>query len=99
QKIQADGEVDNFVLTIRPYIDDPSQLTAAADVAFDTKSTYLALSPDRFYLQDDENGNELWPVTFPAVNLADSTDIISLTFNKEGFVSSLLSGATANENT
>lgn len=91
QKIQVDGEVDNFILTIRPYIHNPSQLTAAANMAYNTETTYLALSPDRFYLQDNAQGQEMWPVTFPAVNMEDSTDIISVTFNKTGFVSSSIS--------
>lgn len=93
---QADGETEDFVLTLRPYIDNISQFKASADVAYNTESTYLALSPDRFYLDDDENGNELWPITFPAINLADSTDVISVTFNKEGYVSSSLESGTSN---
>ncbi len=48
QVTQVDGEVEDYVLTVRPYISNPSQLKAAADIAYDAESTYLALSPDRF---------------------------------------------------
>lgn len=87
---EDDGETEDFILTLRPYIQHPKQIAAKGKSGMSTLSagnTYLALSPDRFYLEDDANGNELWPVTFPAVSLSDTTDKIMVTFNKDGLVS------------
>ena len=87
---EDDGETEDFMLTLRPYIQHPKRMAAKGKSGMRTLSagnTYLALSPDRFYLEDDENGNEQWPVTFPAVSLSDSSDKIMVTFNKDGLVS------------
>lgn len=92
--IDPDGESEDFVLSLRRYHKNPAKVLRKGSTQLKASTTYLALSPDRFYLQDDENGNEQWPVTFPAVSLDDPTDKISLTFNKAGFESSSLSGSS-----
>lgn len=87
-----EGEVEEFVLTLRPYFYSAQQKAATMNnqiAAMQTGTTWLALDPDRFYLHDDENG-EIWPVTFPAVSLEDPSRTIKLTFNRNGFVSSSL---------
>lgn len=90
-----DGETEDFVLTLRRYHQNAQKVAAKGkSTKLKSGTTYLAYSPDRFYLQDDENGNEQWPVTFPAVAMDDSTDKITVTFNKDGFVSSSPSGKT-----
>lgn len=84
---EPDGETEEFMLSVRRYIRDAGKAKASANQAMSAENTWLALSPDRFYLQDDTEGNEQWPVTFPAVNMADSSQKIQVTFNKDGFVS------------
>lgn len=95
---REDGETEDYVLTLRPYQKSPSQVVtkgAGEMNKLSAANTYLALSPDRFYLQDDENGNEQWPITFPAVSLEDPTNEITVTFNKEGLVSTSLDKSKA----
>lgn len=92
------GEVEEFVLMLRPYFDSAEQYSAAFNgktAAMKTGTTWLALGPDRFYVHEDKNGNELWPITFPAVSLSNTDQQITLTFNKDGFVSSSLNSAKA----
>lgn len=93
--VEPDGETEEFILGVRWYVQDASSGRAKASEAttLAAEDTWLALSPDRFYLQDDDRGNELWPVTFPAVNLADNNRQIEVTFDANGFVSATGSGA------
>lgn len=78
-----EGDIEDFVLTLRKYVDNPQKMVAkglAGAHQISAETTYLALSPDRFYLEDDKYGNEQWPITFPAVSLDDPTDKIEVTF-------------------
>lgn len=89
-----DGFEEQFVLATRRYIPpsvgDRAKTAEAGSKTLDPETTWLALNVDRFYLQDDDNGNELWPVTFTAVNMADADREIDITFNKDGLLSTSL---------
>ncbi|MEX2485727.1 MAG: hypothetical protein WED10_14235, partial [Brumimicrobium sp.] len=91
-----DGFKEEFVLGTRRYIPpsaDGNRAKAAnkSNKTLDPENTYLALNVDRFYLEDDEQGNELWPVTFTAVSMADPDNEIEVTFDQNGMVSSTYS--------
>jgi len=87
----SDGESEDFVLSLRRYYKNTAKVAHKSRSQLKSSTTYLALSPDRFYLKDDENGLEQWPVTFPAISLDDPTDKIKVTFNADGLVSSSVS--------
>lgn len=90
----TDGFEEEFVMATRRYIPSPVEDTAKAAEAgseeLDPEQTWLALNVDRFYLQDDDQGNELWPVTFTAVSMANPDNEIEITFDQDGLVSTSL---------
>lgn len=90
---EENGDAEDFVLGVRRYIEYSDEgVQKVADIrSLDEEETWIALSPDRFYLDDDEDGNEIWPITFDAVNLSDPSKKIEVTFNQDGLVTSTLS--------
>lgn len=84
-----DGKSEDFVLGIRRYIADfnSTEKNKSGKEKLNSNNTYVALNPDKFYLEDDDFGNEIWPVQFEAVNIENSNDKIRVVFDKSGIVS------------
>jgi hypothetical protein len=95
---EPDGQYEDFVLGVRRYVHGVSKAKTSGSATLSSDNTWLALSPDRFYLQDGDNGNEMWPVTFSAVSMEDPDKEISVTFDKNGYVSSSLSSGKVSGN-
>lgn len=84
--VYDDGEKEEFELIVYPYYqkEDISGKHRGEVSFFDSQTTWLALDPDIFYLEEDESGNEIWPVTFPAVSLNDASVEIEVILAKNG---------------
>ncbi len=81
------GNTEDFTLGIRQYISDGEAHQKTLAKIGESEDLWLALDSDKFYLDDDENGEEIWPITFEAVHISDASRTLSVTFDKEGFVS------------
>ena len=82
-----DGKAEDFVLGIRHYVEDGRKYSKQIGSGVSEDNTWIALDPDRFYLEDDENGEEIWPITFEALHVGDVNRVLSVTFGKEGLLS------------
>ncbi len=82
-----EGKAEDFVLGIRHYVEDGRKYSKQTGSGVSEDNTWVALDPDRFYLEDDESGEEIWPITFEAVHVGDADRVLSVTFGKEGIVS------------
>ncbi|MBO6793179.1 MAG: hypothetical protein JJ895_04660 [Balneolaceae bacterium] len=84
--IEDDVLIDEFVLAVRPFKNSKNM---AAKMADSNDDIWIALDPDKFYLEDDEYGNEIWPITIEGNHISDHDRVIELTFDKTGLVSSV----------
>lgn len=78
--------IDEFVLAVRPYKNNDNM---AAKMANSSDDIWIALDPDKFYLEDDEYGNEIWPITIEGNHITDPDRVIELTFDESGLISSV----------
>jgi hypothetical protein len=76
-----DGTVEEIVLAL--------QLTqrSKAKLASSGASKWIIPSPDVFYLEDDENGHEAWPVKAKAYSLEEDGVIAEVEFTAAGLIS------------
>lgn len=81
--IDDDGDIEEFELILQPHYGS-YQISNSSPVALSADNTWLALGPDRFYVQEDAEGNEIWPVNFPAVSLDDPGREIVVTLDRDG---------------
>lgn len=84
--IEEDVLIDEFVLAVRPFKNNDNM---AAKLAKSSDDIWIALDPDKFYLEDDEYGNEIWPITIEGNHISDPDRVIELTFDQTGLVSSV----------
>lgn len=83
--VDRNGDVEEFELILQPHRGpNRSSLRSSATTNLSTESTWLALNPDHFYVQEDSEGNEIWPVTFPAVSMDDPDLEIEVTLDRDG---------------
>jgi len=81
-----DGSTEAFVLTLEKHYGRKQFSKNKTDVLSE-ENTWLALAPSRFYIREDKQGNEIFPVTFPAVSLDNSEMEIEVTLHEDGSLS------------
>ncbi|MBN2731478.1 MAG: hypothetical protein JXR26_03510, partial [Balneolaceae bacterium] len=81
--LSEDGWVEEFELILEPHR-GASRFANTTSAKLSAGSTWLALNPDHFYVQEDAQGNEIWPVTFPAVSVDDPDREIEVTLDRDG---------------
>jgi hypothetical protein len=81
--VYDDGYAERFELILEPHRGG-RKIGSSTPVSFSTASTWLALNADRFYVQEDAEGNEIWPVTFPAVSIDNPGRKINITLDRDG---------------
>ncbi|MGM0586848.1 MAG: hypothetical protein ACQETE_00395 [Bacteroidota bacterium] len=70
--VEENGTVENITLSITNHL-APGKYKAGGDAQLSEENVWIAYNVDKFYVTEDEDGNDIWPVTIPATNLADST--------------------------
>ncbi|NBC67266.1 MAG: hypothetical protein GVY07_16615 [Bacteroidetes bacterium] len=84
--VDNNGDVERFELVLEPH--QGGNITGKSrSVSFNAASTWLALNPDHFYVTEDAEGNEIWPVSFPAVSIDNSERIIEVSLDRDGTLS------------
>jgi len=89
-----EGDIEEFYMSITPHLppvtgnnatqkNTSMQKQAAADEP-SSQHAYIALDVDQFYVTEDENGDEIWPVTIPAQSLSDPDEVIEVTLHEGG---------------
>lgn len=81
-----DGSTEEFVLTLEKHYGG-AQFSQNNKETLSEEHTWLALAPSRFYIREDEQGNEIYPVTFPAVSLDNPEVEIEVTLQEDGRLS------------
>lgn len=85
--MDEDGEAEEFELVLQPHY-GPAETAkgkaAEGTTLLSTETAWLALNPDVFYVDEDEEGNEIWPVTFPATSLENPDIEIEVTLDRDG---------------
>lgn len=77
--INLDGTTENFgLLLTKGY--NPKQ----ANSTIDKQNTWIALDPARFYVKEDRNGEEIFPIIFPATSLDDPNIKVNVTLHQDG---------------
>ena len=84
--INEDGSYEEFLMGIRAYVNNITQYQKTISTT-QNDDVWIALNPDKFYLEDDDDGNEIWPVTFTANHITDESRSIEVVFDKNGLVS------------
>tara|TARA_Y100001935_G_scaffold238369_1_gene224750 strand:- start:88324 stop:89844 length:1521 start_codon:yes stop_codon:yes gene_type:complete len=80
------GKSEDFLFGIRKFISSPEKLKTKDDPV--SADTWLALDPDKFYLEDVDD-EELWPIEIEAIHLTDPDRKLKLTFDRTGLISAV----------
>jgi len=89
--LNSDGSVSEYYLELTkhhaPFKAESTLNTILSSASPQPGSeAYIALDVDAFYVKDDEQGEEIWPVTFPAQSLDDPNKVIDITVYKDGSI-------------
>lgn len=84
--LDGDAIIDEFLLGVRKYF--PESRRVSTKSVDNSNDVWLALNPDKFHLEDDEYGDEIWPITIEAQHLSDENRQLNVTFGKNGLLSS-----------
>jgi len=87
-----EGDIEEYYLSITPHLspitgNSPAKNRNTQQAATGEESSdnaWIALDVDQFYVTEDENGEEIWPVTIPAQSLSDPEEIIEVTVHEDG---------------
>lgn len=84
--VDNNGDVERFELVLEPH--QGGNITGKSkSVSFNAASTWLALNPDHFFVTEDAEGNEIWPVSFPAVSIDNPERKIEVSLDRDGTLS------------
>jgi len=82
-----DHETENFYLSLTLHSPPVKRLSETAagflSGAGENRKAYIALDVDQFYASDGPDGEEIWPVTIPAVSLDDEQQV-EIVVHKDG---------------
>lgn len=84
--VYENGSYEEFLMGLRAYVKNITQYQKTITTT-QNDDVWIALNPDKFYLEDDDDGNEIWPVTFTANHITDESRSIEVVFDKNGLVS------------
>lgn len=82
-----DNEIENFYINFSlhspPTKRSSEVVTELMKKSKESRKSYIALDVDQFYAVDGPDGEEIWPVTIPAVSLDDKEEV-EITVHKDG---------------
>jgi len=85
--LNLDNEIENFHINFSlhspPTKRSSEVVTELMKKSKESRKSYLALDVDQFYAADGPDGEEIWPVTIPAVSLDDKEEV-EITVHKDG---------------
>lgn len=79
-----DGSINEFTLTLRKARNGGR--VAANQIAANKTSTWIALDPERFYVKENDQGNEIYPVTFLATSMKNPDVKVEVTLHRNGIL-------------
>lgn len=90
--VEEDGRSTHYLLEIEPMVQSAAGVSMKRNKGSNLQGgaptpTWLALDPDMFYVQDDENGEDIYPVEFPAFKVGEPDVTTTVRIYEDGRIS------------